>query len=249
MHTAHGHHMCWLCMNGSKADVTVRSCVVLQGGLNAGTSKDELEGENYVQWFRKLMAQKSNTAATDIVVYNLKDYFEDRRRREAIYLELVKNGEDTGQRPMGQQINIDDSINHETHQRNHVLHNEVDDPGSHALPGTRGREPRQLLQRAHEGLGHPQIDRFIRILKGAKASKEVLTEAQKSQCSVCEKFKLTRPPPPREFGINEVVVLDTVWLTHLGQQKKVALNIIDYSSHFQMMIPLKGQSPDAAWEA
>ncbi|CAE7519976.1 Scn11a, partial [Symbiodinium sp. CCMP2456] len=44
--------------------------------------------------------------------------------------------------------------------------------------------------------------------------------------------------------------MDTVWLPTVGQKKKkVALNIIDYASHFQMMIPLRGRSPEAAWSA
>ncbi|OLP81508.1 hypothetical protein AK812_SmicGene37952 [Symbiodinium microadriaticum] len=113
------------------------------------------------------------------------------------------------------------------------------------LPGSRTRTLRQLVKRAHDGLGHPHRERFLRILKAAKATEEVLQEARNLKCSVCEKFAAVRPPrkaaPPREFGINEVIGMDTVWLPTVGQKKKrVALNIIDYSSHFQMMIPLRG---------
>ena len=44
--------------------------------------------------------------------------------------------------------------------------------------------------------------------------------------------------------------MDTIWLPMVGQKrKKIALNIIDYSSHFQMIIPLKGRSPEAVWSA
>ncbi|CAE7795674.1 GIP [Symbiodinium necroappetens] len=88
--------------------------------------------------------------------------------------------------------------------------------------------------------------------RAAKANEEVLQEARNLKCSVCEKFASVRPPrkaaPPREFGINEVIGMDTVWLPTVGQkQKRVALNIIDYSSHFQTMIPLRGRSPEAEW--
>ena len=112
----------------------------------------------------------------------------------------------------------------------------------------------QLVRRAHEGLGHPHRERFVRILKAAKASEDVIKIAQELKCSVCEKFLQTRPPrraaPPREFGINEVIGMDTIWLPMVGQKrKKIALNIIDYSSHFQMIIPLKGRSPEAVWSA
>ncbi|OLQ12727.1 Copia protein [Symbiodinium microadriaticum] len=120
------------------------------------------------------------------------------------------------------------------------------------LPGSRTRTLPQLVKRAHDGLGHPHRERFLRILKAAKANEEVLQEARNLKCSVCEKFASVRPPrkaaPPREFGINEVIGMDTVWLPTVGQeQKRVALNIIDYSSHFQMMIPLRGRSPEAEW--
>ena len=122
------------------------------------------------------------------------------------------------------------------------------------LPGSRGRTLRQLVRRAHDGLGHPHRERFVRILRAAKASDEVIQIAKELKCSVCEKFLTVKPPrkaaPPRELGINEVIGMDTVWLPTVGQKKKkVALNIIDYASHFQMMIPLKGRSPEATWSA
>ena len=38
------------------------------------------------------------------------------------------------------------------------------------LPGSRQRTLKQLVRRAREGLGHPNVDRFVRILKSAKAT-------------------------------------------------------------------------------
>ena len=152
----------------------------------------------------------------------------------------------------GREGPLDDAIGHQRE--------EPDVPGAGVglderdLPGSRTRTLRQLVKRAHDGLGHPHRERFLRILKAAKATEEVLQEARNLKCSVCEKFASVRPPrkaaPPREFGINEVIGMDTVWLPTVGQKKKrVALNIIDYSSHFQMMIPLRGRSPEAVWTA
>ena len=63
-----------------------------------------------------------------------------------------------------------------------------------ALPGSRHRTLVQLVRRAHEGLGHPHRERFVRILKAAKASEDVIKIAQELKCSVCEKFLQTRPP-------------------------------------------------------
>ena len=81
-------------------------------------------------------------------------------------------------------------------------------PGSHplSLPA--------LVKRAHEGLGHPGKDRFLRILKHSKASEQVLKIAKELKCSVCERFKRPRPSragaPPREVGLNEIVGVDTI---------------------------------------
>ena len=121
------------------------------------------------------------------------------------------------------------------------------------LPGSRPRTLKQLVRRAHEGLGHPNTDRFIRILKSAKASHEVIEIARNLKCSVRSRFAQTRPQrraaPPREYGLNEVVGLDTLWLPYINGRKTVALNVIDWSSHFQLIIPVKTANPEAIWIA
>ena len=58
------------------------------------------------------------------------------------------------------------------------------------LPGTRRRTLRQLVRRAHDGLGHPHQERFLRILRAAKASDEVLKIAKELKCSVCARSSL-----------------------------------------------------------
>lgn len=86
-------------------------------------------------------------------------------------------------------------------------------PEERDLPGSRHRTLKQLVRRAHEGLGHPNVDRFVRILKSAKATGEVLDIARNLKCSVCDRFAQTRPQrraaPPREYGLNEVSTLST----------------------------------------
>ncbi|CAE7602014.1 GIP [Symbiodinium sp. CCMP2456] len=101
---------------------------------------------------------------------------------------------------------------------------------------------------------HPKMKAIKGVNDHYQATTEVIKIAQEMRCSVCEKFLQTRPPrraaPPREVGINEVIGMDTVWIPTVGQKrKKIALNIIDYASHFQMIIPLKGRSPEAVWTA
>ncbi|CAK8994697.1 unnamed protein product, partial [Durusdinium trenchii] len=68
----------------------------------------------------------------------------------------------------------------------------------------------RLLHRAHVGLGHPTPDRFVRILRYAKAKPEVIEAAK-----------------------------------HLRR----TLNIIDWSSKFQLMIPMDNKKPGHVREA
>ena len=124
---------------------------------------------------------------------------------------------------------------------------------SKAFPGSHPMSLERLVKRAHEGLGHPSKERFLRILKHAKAEKKVLDIAKNLSCSTCERHKLTRPTrqaaPPRELGVNEYVGVDSVWLpTHL-KKPKIALNIVDWGTHFQLVVPLKDHTPAATREA
>ena len=112
-----------------------------------------------------------------------------------------------------------------------------------SFPGTHPLSLEALVRRAHEGLGHPGRDRFLRILANSKASKKVLEIAKNLQCSVCEKFKMPKPAragaPPKEIGLNEVVGVDTIQLrAPFSKKTKYCLNIVDYSSHFQLVVPL-----------
>ena len=63
--------------------------------------------------------------------------------------------------------------------------------GSQAFPWSHPTSLERLLKRAHEGLGHLSRDRFIRILKNAKAEKKIIDMARNFSCSVCEQHKLT----------------------------------------------------------
>ena len=119
------------------------------------------------------------------------------------------------------------------------------------LPLSRRFKLQRLLQRAHEGLGHPHPDRFLRILRYAKASPEIMKEAKELKCSVCERHKAMRPArraaPPREIGTNEVVGIDVIYLPTVNPQRsRPALNIIDWGTKFQLVIPLRSKRPEEA---
>ena len=120
-----------------------------------------------------------------------------------------------------------------------------------SFPGTHPLSLESLVKRAHEGLGHPSKDRFLRILKYSKASDAVLKIAEKLKRSVCERFARPKPSrqgaPPREIGLNDMVGVDSVQIrVPFSQKKKFCLNVIDYHSHFQLMIPLADHTARAA---
>ena len=93
-------------------------------------------------------------------------------------------------------------------------HLDAGDQRGPLLPHQRIVRLKHLIKRAHEGLGHPHRDRFLRILKLSKASDEVLRLARDLQCTACDRNQTVRPArraaPPREIGMNEVVGADLV---------------------------------------
>ena len=121
------------------------------------------------------------------------------------------------------------------------------------LPRERPFSLRQLIKRAHDGLGHPANDRLVRILRHAGASSEAIEQARRHQCAVCARHEKVKPPrpaaPPRQWQVNQVVGVDTVWLPTLGKKTRMALNIVCWASRFQMVIPLESHTPGAARRA
>eukprot|EP00435_Cladocopium_sp_Y103_P043471 s788_g12.t1 len=118
------------------------------------------------------------------------------------------------------------------------------------FPGTHPLSLEALVKRAHDGLGHPGRERFLRILANSKASPKVMEIARGLKCSVCEKFKLPRPSraaaPPREIGLNELIGVDTIQLrAPFSNKTKYCINIVDYSSHFQLVVPLTAHTAEA----
>ncbi|CAK9002681.1 unnamed protein product [Durusdinium trenchii] len=105
----------------------------------------------------------------------------------------------------------------------------------------------RLLQRAHVGLGHPTSDRFVRILRYAKAKPEVIEAAKHLRCSVCQRHSQVKPArrsaPPKELAFNECVGVDVIFLPTLGSRSRPALNVIDWSRKFQLMIPMDNKKP------
>ena len=121
------------------------------------------------------------------------------------------------------------------------------------LPRERGFTIKQLVKRAHDGLGHPSNERLARILRNAKASEEAIREAKQLKCDTCAQHRHVYAPrnaaPPRELHMNQIVGIDTVWLPTHNHKNRMALNIVCWASRFQMIIPLTSHTPPAARKA
>ena len=113
----------------------------------------------------------------------------------------------------------------------------------------------QLVRRAHCGLGHCSNDKLARILRDAKAAPEAIEIAKKLQCSVCEKHQHVMPArqaaPPRELHANQVLGVDTVWLPGIqpGGKLRMAINMVDWATRFQLVIPIRDHTPSSARRA
>ena len=122
------------------------------------------------------------------------------------------------------------------------------------FPGLQNVSLERLVRRAHDGLGHPETERFIRILKHGNAPSEVIDIAKNLKCSVCQAYKLPNPArrgaPPREsYAVNDLVGIDTVHLRNHDNVAVPALNIIDRNSHFQLMVPMRQETAECVQEA
>ncbi|CAE7803733.1 unnamed protein product [Symbiodinium sp. KB8] len=115
------------------------------------------------------------------------------------------------------------------------------------FPGMAKVTLERMIRRAHEGLGHPEHGRFMRILRQSNASEEVLEAAQQFQCATCQAYRLPEAvrkgaPPKEELYINEKVGVDTVHLRDHNNDAVPSLNIIDFHTHFQLVIPMAAES-------
>ena len=165
--------------------------------------------------------------------------------------EIFANGEDQEtHEPNGSGDQEDDL--EPPHEREHE-EGEAQEVPEQQLP-LHSRFPlERLLHRAHVGLGHPTPDRFVRILRYAKAKPEVIEAAKHLRCSVCQRHSQVKPArrsaPPKELAFNECIGVDVIFLPTLGSRSRPALNIIDWSSKFQLMIPMDNKKPGHVREA
>ncbi|CAE7029162.1 RE2 [Symbiodinium sp. CCMP2592] len=102
------------------------------------------------------------------------------------------------------------------------------------------------LRKLHANLGHPPNPVLVRVLKHGGASQVALDLARELSCDLCAAQKQPTPAPlaqtHRVTEFNRRVGLDVKYLPGwLPNQKIPALNIVDYASSFQIMVPLPGR--------
>ena len=117
------------------------------------------------------------------------------------------------------------------------------------FPGMQKITLERMVRRAHEGLGHPERERFLRILRHSKAPEEVIEIAKGLRCSTCEAYKLPDParrgaPPREQVYVNDLVGIDTIHIRDHRNQAVPAVNIVDWHSHFQLVVPMKGETAE-----
>ena len=98
------------------------------------------------------------------------------------------------------------------------------------------------LRRLHQNLGHPSTADFVRHLRLAGASREVLKAARALECQVCLRTRRPAVPKPAKiapcFRFNEMVGTDLFYVHDSEGQRHQLLSIVDFSSAYHVVIPV-----------
>ena len=111
------------------------------------------------------------------------------------------------------------------------------------LEGDDEQKIKASLKKLHQNLGHPPNEHLARILKHGGASTKALQLARDFACEQCIAQARPRLALPAQTNrvteFNALVGLDVKYLDGWGMNQKIpALNILDYGSSMQMMVPL-----------
>ena len=103
-------------------------------------------------------------------------------------------------------------------------------------------ELKPVLMKLHKNLGHPPNHDLVRVLKHGQASEQALKLAKDLSCDFCKSQSRPSVPLPaqsrRITEVNHQVGLDVKLLQGWRVNQKIkALNLVDYASGFQRMIP------------
>ncbi|CAE7456103.1 RE1 [Symbiodinium sp. CCMP2592] len=98
------------------------------------------------------------------------------------------------------------------------------------------------LRRLHQNLGHPSTTDFVRHLRLAGASRDVLKAARSLECQVCARTKHPAIPKPAKiapcYRCNEMVGTDLFYVHDSEGRRHQLLSIVDFSSAYQVVVPV-----------
>ena len=129
-------------------------------------------------------------------VYTLEQLLADLRVNAGRYHEIFSVGDDGGQPGPGgvDEMREGSGVPEQVEAlRDGDIISVGDDEYIRRLPRERPFSVRQLVRRAHCGLGHVSNDRLVRILTQAKASPEVIKAARELVCPTCQKHQHVHP--------------------------------------------------------
>ena len=109
----------------------------------------------------------------------------------------------------------------------------------------------QSLYRLHCNLGHPPVAALMRVLKHGGASTTAIELARELSCDVCRAQGKPSTPPPaqthRATMFNERIGVDIKYLPGWKPNLNIpCVNIVDYASSFQMVVPLESKETSAS---
>ncbi|CAE7227655.1 RE2, partial [Symbiodinium sp. CCMP2592] len=99
------------------------------------------------------------------------------------------------------------------------------------------------LRRLHQNLGHPSTADFVRHLRLAGASREVLKGAKGLECQVCQRSEQPAIPKPAKiapcYRFNEMVGTDLFYVHDSEGRRHQLLSIVDFSSAYHIVVPVQ----------
>eukprot|EP00435_Cladocopium_sp_Y103_P075952 s11_g70.t1 len=99
----------------------------------------------------------------------------------------------------------------------------------------------RILKRCHENLGHPSNQRFVAMLKAARANETCLRLAKGLTCSTCKDMMGEKShnvsKTLKDLEFNDMISVDTFEL-ELEWRKVKLLNVVDLATRFQVVVPL-----------
>ena len=102
------------------------------------------------------------------------------------------------------------------------------------------------IRKLHVNLGHPSNANLLRVLKHGGTNQAALDLAKGFSCELCTAQRRPAPPNPatthRVTEFNAKIGIDVKYFPDWQVNQKIpAVNIADYASRFQIMVPLPGR--------